>query len=222
MYIDYNFRIKKLLLMSIIFLCISIKTICFAYENFEEYIYYFCSEEISFELREFMMGRSFKENNDIISFDDLRYVRVLYWGIDDEIHEGEMVVNKDVSEDVIDIFKELFRKKYKISQMKLFDCYNSDFEASLSDNNTISFYMSDNCGNLEEKYHSLGLAIDINPLFNGLLEEKKTDIKSIDKNHMSDDMAISSGDDCYSAFISRGWIWSGDLGSKYKCFLKEK
>ena len=66
MYIDYNFRIKKLLLMSIIFLGISINTICFAYENFEGCIYYFCSEEISFELREFMMGRSLKENNDII------------------------------------------------------------------------------------------------------------------------------------------------------------
>ena len=79
-----------------------------------------------------------------------------------------MVVNKDVSEDVIDIFKELFRKKYKISQMKLFDFYNLDFEASISDNNTVSFYISDNYSNLEEKYHGLGLAIDINLLFNGL------------------------------------------------------
>ena len=55
-----------------------------------------------------------------------------------------------------------------------------------------------------------------------VLEDKRIDIKNIDQDHISSDMTIISGDDCYNAFISRGWIWSSDLGSKYKHFFKEK
>lgn len=163
-----------------------------------------------------MKERSFKEGDDIISFNNLRYVRVLYWGIDDEIHEGEMVVNESVAEDVIEIFKELFSKKYKISQMKLIDCYDTDYKKSISNNNTVSFYMFDNCSTLEEKYHSLGLAIDINPLFNDYLSNAQTS----QEETISNEMTIKAKDICHSAFISRGWTWGGDVDSSCKCFFK--
>ncbi len=221
MFLNCNFKIRNILLVFIMIIGICFKFICLAHDISQEYLYYFCSEEISFELKEFMTGRSFKENNNIISFDDLRYVRVLYWGIDDEIHEGEMVVNRDVAEDVIDIFKELFNKKYKIYQMKLLDCYGADYRKSLADNNTISFYMSDSCNSLEEKYHSLGLAIDINPLFNDFLFKEESKMNTLEEI-ICDKIVINDKDDCYNAFTSRKWTWDGDIGNNCKCFFKEK
>ena len=37
-----------------------------------------------------------------------RYIHVLHVGFDNQVHEGELVVNKDIADDVLEIFKELY------------------------------------------------------------------------------------------------------------------
>ena len=54
---------------------------------------------------------------------NLRYVKVLHYDHDGEIRVGELVVHKDILDDVTAIFAELFEKKYPINSMYLIDNY---------------------------------------------------------------------------------------------------
>ena len=69
------------------------------------------------DVKEKMLGLSMPENIPI-SFDELSYLTLSYYGFDGNTHVGEMIVNKEVAPDVVDIFKEIYEKKYPIDKDK--------------------------------------------------------------------------------------------------------
>ena len=66
-----------------------------------------------------MEGRSLR--NSEVPLSDLRYVKVLHYDHDENIRVGELVVNKDILDDVTAVFAELFEKKYPVNSMCLID-----------------------------------------------------------------------------------------------------
>ena len=60
-----------------------------------------------------MADRSLRSSE--VPLADLRYVKVLHYDHDGEIRVGELVVHKDILDDVTAIFAELFEKKYPIT-----------------------------------------------------------------------------------------------------------
>ncbi len=151
-------------------------------------------------------------SNKPISFDELRYIKVSYYGFDNNIHTGDMIVNKEVAAEVVDIFKELYTKKYPIEKIKLIDDYEANDELSMKDNNSSSFCYRTIANTSVVSNHGLGLAIDINPFQNPHVIENNTSPKEsfayADRTNLKLGM-IREGDDCYNAFISRGWSWGG-------------
>ncbi|MDU2199079.1 MAG: hypothetical protein E7E21_11800, partial [Peptostreptococcaceae bacterium] len=71
----------------------------------------FSYSEISTDIKNKMLGSSMTKNEPI-SFDDFSYLKLTYYGFDEKTHIGEMIVNKDVAEEVVEIFKELYMEKY--------------------------------------------------------------------------------------------------------------
>ena len=67
-----------------------------------------------------MEGRSFPKDC-TVNRQSLRYVRLLHVDVDGRTRLGEMVCNKSIAADVIDIFRELFRQRYPIHSIK-FQC----------------------------------------------------------------------------------------------------
>lgn len=190
----------------------------------------FLAENITQDIKDRINGKSYGEDC-TVPYDDLRYVKVLYWGFDDKAHEGELIVNKTIAEDIVEIFKELYENKYPIEKMVLIDEYDADDNASMADNNTSAFNfrkIDDGSGRLSN--HSYGLAIDINPLYNPYVRkingekvispengEKYAD-RSLDCPYF-----IKKDDICYKAFTSRGFTWGGDWKNTkdYQHFQKE-
>ena len=82
-----------------------------------------------------MQGKSYKADC-TLPRENLRYIHVLHVGFDNQVHEGELVVNKDIADDVLEIFKELYESGYQIEKVRLVDEYDADDEASMSDNNS--------------------------------------------------------------------------------------
>ena len=95
----------------------------------------FSYSEISTDIKNKMLGSSMPKNEPI-SFDDLSYLKLTYYGFDEKTHIGEMIVNKDVAEEVVEIFKELYMEKYPIEKIKLIDEYNASDELSMKDNSS--------------------------------------------------------------------------------------
>ena len=90
-------------------------------------------------------GKSYRDNNDI-ALEDLRYLTIPYYNFEQQVMLGEMIVNVDIQEDVLNIFKELFNNKYEINSMKLIDDYwilgtdgNKADNNSIEENNTSCF-----------------------------------------------------------------------------------
>lgn len=188
------------------------------YSNYETE-FFFHSVELNEEIKTRITGISFKEN-DVISYDDLRYIRVLHYGFDDEIYIGELIVNKAISNYIVDIFHELFQEKYPIEKMVLIDNYNGDDELSMKDNNTSAFNYRPVTGSSSLSKHSMGLAIDINPLYNPYVKEKSgtttilpKDGKPYADRAQENKYYIRKEDTCYQAFVSRGFTWGGNWNS---------
>lgn len=105
------------------------------YENNKEQFYI---SEIPDDIFEKMQGKSYKADC-TLPRENLRYIHVLHVGFDNQVHEGELVVNKDIADDVLEIFKELYESGYQIEKVRLVDEYDADDESSMSDNNSSAF-----------------------------------------------------------------------------------
>lgn len=175
----------------------------------------FYYEEIKDDIKERITGKSYKKDC-TVPYEELRYVRVLYYGFDKETHIGELIVNKAIASDIIDIFAELYDKQYPIEQMVLVDEYDADDNTSMAADNTSSFNYRAVPGSTHLSKHALGLAIDINPLYNPYIQYNKdeTVILPVEGTKYADRTLdcpyyINEDDLCYQAFTKRGFTWGG-------------
>ena len=131
----------------------------------------FCSMELPEEVRQRVWGVSYQEN-DTVSLEELRYLRVLHMGFDGQAHIGELIVNQLIAEDILAIMRELYRQSYPIEKMLLIDTYGAEDALSMADNNTSAFNYREIAGSSRLSKHAKGLAIDINPLYNPYVKQE--------------------------------------------------
>lgn len=188
----------------------------------------FYYEEISDAVFARMDDNSYKADCSV-PLSDLRYVRVLYYGFDNSVHIGELVVNKKIAQDIIEIFRGLYDAKYQIGKMVLVDDYGADDNASMADNNTSAFNYRMVAGTTKLSNHALGLAIDVNPLYNPwiyVLDGKDiidppSGAQYVDRTR-GNPHYLDHDDLCYQLFIEHGFTWGGDWSSSkdYQHFSK--
>lgn len=173
----------------------------------------FISQEIPEHIYTSMLGNSipldYKDNVDISL---LSYLQISYYGFDNNTHVGEMIVNSKLANEVLEIFKELYDIKYPIEKIRLIDKYGADDELSMSDNNTSSFCYRKINNSKTLSNHSIGTAIDINPLYNPYVSNGKSSPASgalyINRDAESKHL-IRKNDVIYTIFIKHrlemGW-----------------
>lgn len=171
--------------------------------------------EITDEIFNRIYGKSFKEDC-ILPREDLRYLHVLHKDLDGNDHEGEMIVNKHIAEDVLDILQKLYDANYPIEKIRLVDEYNADDELSMEDNNSSSFNFRSISHTTKISKHGLGLAVDINTLYNPYVKEVDGErvIEPITAEPYLDRTAefpykIDENDLCYKLFTEKGFEWGG-------------
>jgi hypothetical protein len=144
---------------------------------------------------------------------DLVLLRLPHVGFDGARHQGELIVHKDVADEVVAIFKALFDRRFPVEKMKLIDDYLGDDDASMADNNTSAF----NCRFVPGKpgvfsKHSQGRAVDINPRVNpmvtGQVVAPPAGARFLDR-HAKARGILRDGDAAVMEFTRRGWIWGG-------------
>lgn len=188
----------------------------------------FYQETLSDTLIERITGSSYHENDDI-SLDQLRFLHVLYYDFNNEIKDGELICNKQIADDLLEIFSTLYDNAYQIDKIQLIDVYDADDDLSCADDNTACFNYRVVAGSTTLSKHALGMAIDINPFYNPYVtypdgkerispagSEVYAD-RSSDNPHM-----IWKGDLCYQLFIDHGFTWGGEWKSlkDYQHFQK--
>ena len=168
-----------------------------------------------------------------VKLDSLRYIKLTYWGFDNKEHIGELIVNKSVVNDVVNIFKELYNIKYPIRKMRLVSNYGGSDFASIEADNTSAFNCRFVDGTHKWSNHSYGKAIDINPIENpyvsksGHTSHKKSYpfVKRVKINNTAPYKAmILKNDKIVKIFKKYGWRWGGDWRccKDYQHFDKKK
>ena len=168
------------------------------------------------DIFEKMQGKSYKENC-TVPREELRYLHILHVGFDNNTHEGELIVNKRIAEDVLDIFKELYKAGYQIEKVRLIDDYNAQDELSMRDNNSSAFNFRYISYSTTLSKHAMGLAVDINTLYNPYIKqvdgrlniEPANAVNYVDRNRQFPHK-IDHDDLCYKLFTKYGFEWGGD------------
>lgn len=167
-----------------------------------------------------------------ISYEDLRYLSILYYDFDNEIQRGELICNRGIAEDLVEIFYELYLNEYQLERVALIEEYNGDDTASMEANNTscFNYRVIDDTTTLSK--HALGCAIDINPFYNPYIIFNKKgsgeDYISPAGSEIYADRAkdfpykIDESDLCYKLFTEHGFTWGGNWNSSkdYQHFQK--
>ena len=172
--------------------------------------------EITDELFDRIYGKSFKTDC-TVPREDLRYLHLLHVDLDGKTHEGEMIVNYHIADTVLDIFRELYKAKYPIEKIRLVDEYDADDETSMRDNNSSSFNFRFISHTTRVSKHGLGLAIDINTLYNPytkVVDGKRIIEPATGEPYLDRDAnfpyKINHDDLAYKLFTEAGFEWGGD------------
>lgn len=193
--------------------------------NMEGFFY----EPITEDVKERIYGLSYKEDC-TVPYEDLNYVGVLYKNFDGETAHGEIICNKQIAEDLVEIFYELYQNEYPIEKIQLIDDFNADDDLSCAENNTSSFNYRVVDGTTKLSKHALGMAIDINPFCNPYVTypngvERISPAGSEPYADRDADLPymIQKGDLLYNLFIERGFTWGGEWKTlkDYQHFQKE-
>lgn len=175
----------------------------------------FYYEPLSEEIKAQITGISYQENTEI-TYDDLSYLSLLYIDFSGEVQTGELICNKAIAPDLIEIFYELYTASYQLERVCLVDEYQGDDELSMLDNNTSAFNYRTIAGTSTLSKHALGLAIDINPFYNPYVTNLKGPL------HISPEGSevyanrskpfphkIDENDLCYKLMTEHGFTWGG-------------
>ena len=167
-------------------------------------------------------GKSYK-GDCTIPIEDLRYLHILHKDLEKKTHEGEMICNFYIAEELLDIFQNLYKADYPIERVRLIDEYESDDEKSMLANNSSCFnFRLISHTNIISK-HGLGLAVDINPLYNPYIKE--VDGKRILEPAAAEEYVdrsrsfpykIEENDLCCKLFTEHGFEWGGNCWDNRK------
>lgn len=204
------------------------------FSNLDAYFMSWAIEEGD-NLYERINGKSYRAN-DYVPLSSLCYLKMPHYNFDGRIQVGEMIVSREIEEDVKSIFKELFEARYEIDSMYLIDNYwtgdpDTTDSASIDVNNTSAFCYRTVTGGSKLSNHAYGKAIDLNPQQNPYVSYSTGSPRWSHENanayidrstglpHM-----ITHEDLAYQLFTEHGFQWGGDWNNPkdYQHFDKNK
>ena len=201
------------------FLCIFCIFINIAFFAFSDENFY--KNDINPALFDRIKGKSYKDYC-TIPLSDLSFIHILHIDVEGRVHEGEMICNAAIADDLLGIFQALYEANYPIEKVRLVDEYNADDETSMSANNSSCFNYRTISGTNKVSMHGRGLAVDINPLYNPYHLVKDNGSVHIEPaggaayldRTQSFDYKIEADDLCVQLFKAHGFEWGGDWARK--------
>jgi len=171
----------------------------------------FSATEISAELATRMEPTSWRPGCPV-DLAELRYLQLAYWGFDNAVHTGELVVHQDAVDVMQEVFAMLFTERFPIRSMRLVDDFGGDDFQSIEADNTSAFNCRASTGSTNWSQHAYGRAIDINPIENPYISDGQTEheasIPYLDRSDVRPGMIVEGGA-VVAAFDSHGWGWGG-------------
>jgi len=155
-----------------------------------------------------------------VEADDLRWVRLAFWGFDGRRHTGELLVNADAADAMVQVFGQLYTAHFPLEELRITRAEELDAEPTGDGNNTGGFNCRPLQGTTTWSEHAHGRAVDVNPFQNPYIKPPNAkgvpgdmlipELSSafLDRSRQGPGM-IRPGDTVVQAFAAVGWIWGG-------------
>lgn len=168
-------------------------------------------------LDEALSGKEIPDHNT----KDLKIISVEYFSFDHKLHRGQLVVDKHLADDLVEIFKVIKKRKFPVKKVVPVNKYDWDDEESMKDNNTSAFNYRTVNGTKVFSNHAFGRAIDINPVQNPEIRGPKISPAGAKYNEKLPG-TIASHSWLVIEFKKRHWRWGGDwtMPKDYQHFEK--
>lgn len=141
----------------------------------------------------------------------LSLVDVLYYSFDGSKHQGQIIVNRELEDDVFEIFNYIEKILFPVGKVVPIAAYQWNDYNSMEDNNSSSFNFRVIEGTTKLSMHSLGKAIDINPVQNPMIYPdgliSPTGAKYLPKERGT----FATDNPVVKEFVRRGWHWGGNF-----------
>lgn len=166
-----------------------------------------------------LKGNTYK-NGCPVSMRDLRYLRIRHKNFKGGESWGEMIVHREVADEVVKIFKALYEADYPIRRMRLVSDYKGSDWQSIEDDNTAAFNCRRATGSKHYSKHAYGRAIDLNPLENPYISSRghishRASLRYRKRSHLNDTYeeraVLLPGDKAVKIFKQYGWKWGGEF-----------
>jgi hypothetical protein len=144
---------------------------------------------------------------------ELAWVRLTFWGFDDARHTGELLVNASVADDIVEAFRDLYRARFPIEEMRITTRAELDAPPTGDGNDTGAFNCRPVAGQTSGfSEHAYGLAVDVDPFQNpyvkGSLVLPELSSSYLDRGDARPGMIEPDGP-VVRAFARIGWGWGG-------------
>jgi hypothetical protein len=145
--------------------------------------------------------------------EDLRQLTLSFRDFENKTRTGTLLVHRDLANDVVRIFEDLYRHGFMIERMVPIEDYGGNDDASMAANNTSAFNCRDATGKPGVfSNHSWGRAIDINPLTNPYVKGDKVlppaGRRYLDRTKAFPGSILKDGFVVHE-FERDGWTWGG-------------
>lgn len=141
---------------------------------------------------------------------ELSLIEVPYIDFEGESQIGQLIIHQELCEETQSIFAELHKQQFPIHKMVPAAAYGWDDEASMADNNTSAFNYRAIIATDRLSNHSLGRAIDINPLLNPYFA-RNGKIYPRGASYEAQRLGtLTKNSSAVELFKRHGWIWLGE------------
>jgi len=148
-----------------------------------------------------------------------RLIEVLYYSFDGKIHQGQLVIDERLVEDIREVFRVALENKFPIASVIpiAHDRFakNGEWNAddrSMASNNTSAFNYRAMTGGKSLSKHAYGFAVDINPVQNPYMKGEIV----LPPHAVYDTRkpgTLTHDSPVVKTFIRLGWTWGGDWES---------
>ena len=151
--------------------------------------------------------------------DTLQVLAVRYIGFDGILHQGQIVVARELADEVKEIFNDLRKMKFPIEKVIPISQFDWSDDNSMSANNSSGFNYRAIVGGQKLSYHAMGRAIDINPLQNPYIKPNADGtnlilpVGAVYEVRQMGTLTVES--DAVRVLESRGWEWGGRWTTRF-------
>lgn len=143
--------------------------------------------------------------------DSLSMVDVCYYSFDGMRHQGQIIVDCSLEDDVSEIFTFMEKLKFPIGKAIPIVAYSWLDHESMAANNTSGFNYRVIEGTTKLSLHSFGRALDINPVQNPVIYPNVLIAPEGAVYNPQKKGTFTAANPIVQEFLKRGWHWGGNF-----------